>query len=96
MKVIWRLLMGTEAATSTSLGGGTSVCGVGVGRQNAKRRRFDARDVISSGLTGLTRGARSTFADNGWTFLAGSSASRKNRAPGELVARLTLRLSQSL
>jgi hypothetical protein len=61
MKVIWRLLMGTEAAAaSTSLAGGTSVCGVG--RRNAKRRRFDARDVIGSGLT---RGARSTFADNG-------------------------------
>lgn len=51
MKVIWRLLMGTEAATSTSLCGGTSVCGVGVGRRNAKRRRFDARDVIGSGLS---------------------------------------------
>lgn len=49
MKVIWRLLMGTEAAASTSLGGGTSVCGVG--RRNAKRRKFDARDVIDSGLT---------------------------------------------
>jgi len=60
MKVIRRLLMGTEAAASTSLGGGTSACGVG--RRNAKRRRFDARDVIGSGST---RGARSTFADNG-------------------------------
>jgi len=55
MKDIRRRLVGTEPGGVTSVGG--------IGRRNAKRRKFDARDDVVD--SGLIRGARSTSADNG-------------------------------